>query len=75
MQRESYSDVEVAAILNRHYLAVKVDRELRSEFDHRLIEIILKVRRSHPWLSTPKLDRLLGRKATIGNKMLHSAFF
>ncbi len=46
MQRESYSDVEVAAILNRHYLAVKVDRELRPEFDHRLIEIILKVRGS-----------------------------
>ena len=49
MQRESYSDVEVAAILNRHFLSVKVDRELRPELDHRLIEFVRKLRGSSGW--------------------------
>ena len=33
MARESFEDVEVAAYLNRHYVAVKVDREQRPDVD------------------------------------------
>ena len=49
VRRESYSDVEVAAILNRHFLSVKVDRELRPELDHRLIEFVRKLQGSSGW--------------------------
>ncbi|MDQ7794545.1 MAG: thioredoxin domain-containing protein [bacterium] len=34
MERESFEDEEVAAILNRHYVPVKVDREERPDLDH-----------------------------------------
>ena len=33
MARESFEDVEIAAYLNRHYVAVKVDREQRPDVD------------------------------------------
>jgi len=35
MDRESYDDVEVAAIVNEHYIAVKVDRDERPDIDSR----------------------------------------
>lgn len=34
MERESFEDEEVAEILNRSYIAVKVDREERPDIDH-----------------------------------------
>ncbi|XOK64127.1 thioredoxin domain-containing protein [Paenibacillus elgii] len=34
MERESFEDEEVAALLNRDYIAVKVDREERPDVDH-----------------------------------------
>ncbi|UTV30255.1 thioredoxin domain-containing protein [Photobacterium atrarenae] len=34
MARESFEDVEVAALLNRDYVAIKVDREERPDVDH-----------------------------------------
>lgn len=34
MERESFEDEEVAAILNEHYVSVKVDREERPDVDH-----------------------------------------
>ena len=34
MERESFEDEEVAAFLNEHYVAVKVDREERPDVDH-----------------------------------------
>ncbi|MFZ5591914.1 MAG: thioredoxin domain-containing protein, partial [Bacillota bacterium] len=34
MERESFEDQEVADILNRHYVVVKVDREERPDIDH-----------------------------------------
>lgn len=34
MERESFEDEEVAAALNRHFVAVKVDREERPDIDH-----------------------------------------
>jgi uncharacterized protein len=35
MDRESYDDAEVAAIVNEHYVAVKVDRDERPDIDSR----------------------------------------
>jgi uncharacterized protein YyaL (SSP411 family) len=35
MDRESYDDVEVAAIVNEHFIAVKVDRDERPDIDSR----------------------------------------
>jgi uncharacterized protein YyaL (SSP411 family) len=34
MERESFSDEEVAAILNKHFVCIKVDREERPDIDH-----------------------------------------
>lgn len=34
MERESFEDNEVAAILNRYFVAIKVDREERPDVDH-----------------------------------------
>ncbi len=34
MERESFEDEEVAALLNAHFVAVKVDREERPDVDH-----------------------------------------
>lgn len=33
MERESFEDVEVAAFLNKHFVAIKVDRERRPDID------------------------------------------
>lgn len=33
MERESFEDEEVAAILNQHYISIKVDREERPDID------------------------------------------
>ncbi len=33
MERESFEDVEIAAFLNRHFIAIKVDREERPDID------------------------------------------
>ena len=40
MQRESFADQEVAAALNKHYVSIKVDRELNPVLDKRLIEFV-----------------------------------
>lgn len=34
MERESFEDEEVAALLNEHFVAIKVDREERPDIDH-----------------------------------------
>lgn len=34
MERESFEDEEVAALMNAHYVAIKVDREERPDVDH-----------------------------------------
>ena len=38
MQRESYANPDIAAVLNRHFVPVKVDRELHPALDARLLE-------------------------------------
>ncbi|MDH3220657.1 MAG: DUF255 domain-containing protein [Gammaproteobacteria bacterium] len=49
MQRESYRDDAVATLLNRGYVAVKVDRELDPDLDQRLIDFVEKVRGAAGW--------------------------
>ncbi|WP_409346815.1 thioredoxin domain-containing protein [Paenibacillus sp. MBLB4367] len=34
MERESFEDIEVAAVLNEHFVSIKVDREERPDIDH-----------------------------------------
>ncbi|MGD2118895.1 MAG: DUF255 domain-containing protein [Chromatiales bacterium] len=40
MQRESYRNAELAAFLNEHFIAVKIDRELRPALDAYLIDFV-----------------------------------
>ena len=40
MQRESFSDKDIAAKLNKNYISVKVDRELDPVLDKQLIEFV-----------------------------------
>ena len=49
MQQESYRDESVAELLNRGYIAVKIDRELDPDLDQRLISFVEKVRGSAGW--------------------------
>jgi uncharacterized protein YyaL (SSP411 family) len=49
MQQQSYSDSEVAELLNQGFVPVKVDRELRPELDRRLINFVAETRGSAGW--------------------------
>ncbi len=49
MQRESYKDSAVGEFLNKNFIAVKVDRELRPELDRRLIRFVEEVRGQAGW--------------------------
>ena len=40
MQQESYSDRSIAALLNEHFIPVKVDRELQPALDAYLIDFV-----------------------------------
>src|ERR1700724_3895989 len=44
MDRESYDDPEVAAIVNEHFIAVKVDRDERPDIDSRYQAAVSAVR-------------------------------
>ncbi len=49
MQRESYRNPDIAAFLNRHFIPVKVDRELEAALDARLIEFAERTRGQGGW--------------------------
>lgn len=49
MQRESYRDPQIAALLNRHFIPVKVDRELQPALDARLIDFVERTRGQAGW--------------------------
>ena len=49
MQRESYRDPKIAALLNRHFIPVKVDRELQPALDARLIDFVERTRGQAGW--------------------------
>ncbi len=64
MQRESYQNPETAALLNRHFIPVKIDRELQPALDAHLIEFVQRTRGSAGWplnvFLTPEGYPLLG---------------
>jgi uncharacterized protein YyaL (SSP411 family) len=49
MQRESYSNSQIAALLNKNFIPVKVDRELNASLDSRLIDFVEKTRGYAGW--------------------------
>jgi len=49
MQRESYQNREIAQFLNRHFIPVKVDRELEPALDARMIEFVETTRGMGGW--------------------------
>ncbi|MGE5390203.1 MAG: thioredoxin domain-containing protein [Deltaproteobacteria bacterium] len=49
MERESFEDEEVAALLNRDYVAIKVDREERPDIDHIYMEVCQGLTGSGGW--------------------------
>ncbi len=64
MQRESYQNPETAALLNGHFIPVKVDRELQPALDAHLIEFVQRTRGTAGWplnvFLTPEGHPLLG---------------
>ena len=64
MHRESFSNKAIAKLLNEHYIAVKVDRELNPVLDKRLIEFVSATRGHAGWplsvFITPQGDPLIG---------------
>jgi uncharacterized protein YyaL (SSP411 family) len=49
MQRENYHNLETAAYLNKHFISVKIDRELNPEIDKVLIEFAQKATGQAGW--------------------------
>ena len=49
MQRENYHNLETAAYINKHFIAVKIDRELNPEIDKVLIEFAQKTTGQAGW--------------------------
>jgi uncharacterized protein YyaL (SSP411 family) len=49
MQRESFSNPEIASILNKHFIPVKVDRELNPALDSKLIDFVERTRGYAGW--------------------------
>lgn len=49
MQRESYRDPQIAALLNRDFIPVKVDREVNGAFDAEMIEFARRTRGRAGW--------------------------
>ena len=49
MQRESYQNDSVAALLNKHFIPVKVDRELNSALDANLIDFVERTQGQAGW--------------------------
>ncbi|BBB92286.1 MAG TPA: thioredoxin domain-containing protein [Methylomusa anaerophila] len=49
MERESFEDEDVAALLNRYYVAIKVDREERPDVDHIYMSVCQAVTGQGGW--------------------------
>ena len=64
MQRESYRHPEIAKLLNKHFIPVKVDRELNPSLDSRMIDFVEKTRGYAGWplnvFITPEGHPLVG---------------
>ncbi len=64
IQRESYQDASIADKLNKHFVTVKIDRELRPALDNYLLEFVRQTRGQAGWplhvFLTPSGDPLFG---------------
>ena len=64
MQRESYQNAAIAEVLNKHFIPVKVDRELNPALDARMIEFVQATRGYSGWplnvFITPQGHPLVG---------------
>ena len=64
MQRESYHDPAIAELLNRHFIAVKLDRELHPALDAHLIAFVERTQGNAGWplnvFLTPAGNPLVG---------------
>ncbi len=49
MDRESYEDAEIAAIINKHFIAVKVDRDERPDVDARYQSAVASISGQGGW--------------------------
>ncbi len=49
MEREAFEDAEVAALMNKHYIAIKVDREERPDIDKVYMEVCQRLTGSGGW--------------------------
>lgn len=49
MERESFEDDEVAEVLNKHFVAIKVDREERPDIDHIYMNVCQALTGSGGW--------------------------
>lgn len=49
MQRESYQNPEIAALLNQHFVPIKIDRELLPDIDQRLMDFAERTRGRGGW--------------------------
>lgn len=49
MQQESYKNPEIAALLNRNFIPVKIDRELEPALDGKLMNFVQSLRGSGGW--------------------------
>ncbi len=49
MERESFEDPEVAAIMNEHFINIKVDREERPDVDHIYMDALTSMTGSGGW--------------------------
>lgn len=52
MEEESFEDIEIAAYLNEHYIAVKVDREERPDIDAIYMKAVMALQGSGGWPMT-----------------------
>ncbi|HEY9685345.1 MAG TPA: thioredoxin domain-containing protein [Coleofasciculaceae cyanobacterium] len=49
IDRESYDDPDIAALINRHYIAVKVDRDQRPDVDARYQQVVQSMSGQGGW--------------------------
>ncbi len=64
MERESFSDPEIARLMNAHFVCIKLDREERPDLDHLFITAVSAIRGSAGWplnvFLTPELKPFYG---------------
>ena len=59
MERESFEDAQVAALMNRDFVCIKVDREERPDLDEIYMRAVLA--RLDPGAESPHLPWMKGR--------------